>query len=67
MTKVLFWIALQIPGQPMPATFEHQVESLAACLFEVHQFLTKPPHELLLRGGKLSSGCLIEFLPSEEH
>ena len=67
MSGVIFWVILQIPGNQMPLRFEHPTENLAACLFETHQFLTKPPHEALIRGGQLQVGCIVTFAPSEEH
>jgi hypothetical protein len=67
MSGVIFWVILQLPGNQTPLRFEHPVPTLAECLFETHQFLTKPPHEALIRGGQLQVGCVVTFEPSEEH
>jgi hypothetical protein len=67
MSGVVFWVILQLPGNQMPLRFEHPVANLAECLFETHEFMVKPPHELLIQGGQLQAGCVITFDPSEEH
>jgi len=63
---VIFYVILVVTGQS-PIRFDHKVNSLAECLFEVHEFMAKPSHELLIRGGQLQVGCIAEFAPSEEH
>lgn len=67
MSGVIFWVILQLPGNQMPLRFEHPVANLAESLFETHEFMVKPPHELLIQGGQLQAGCVVTFTPSEEH
>lgn len=66
MKQVIFWVYVFLPGN-QPIAWQYPIESLAACLFEAHQFLTKPPHTILIRGGQLQVGCTVHFEPSEEH
>lgn len=63
---VTFFLIISLPGSH-PMVFEEKTATLAECLFEVHEFLVKPSHELLIRGGMVQVGCSREFLPSEEH
>ena len=63
---VVFFMLISLPGNP-PMFFEEKTASLAECLFEVHEFLVKPSHELLIRGGMIQVGCRKDFSPSEEH
>lgn len=65
--KAVFWFALWFNGEPHQTLFEGPPEPLAMCLFEVHEFLSKPPHQLIIRGGELRAGCTLAFPKSEEH
>jgi hypothetical protein len=64
---VVFWFMMAIAGAKQPARFAEAVEDLPACEIEVHEFLRKPPHALLLAGGSLQVGCEVTFPKSEEH
>lgn len=66
-TKVIFFVIMIIQGQSQPTRFDRELPSLAECIFEVHEFMVKPSHELLIRGGQLQVGCVTAFPPSEEH
>lgn len=63
---VIFYVIMVMNGQ-QPIKFEAELPSFAECLFEVHEFMVKPSHELLIRGGQLQVGCVTAFPPSEEH
>ena len=63
---VTFFMVMQVPGHP-PIQYSHETANMAECLFEVHEFLVKPSHEVLIRGGILQVGCQRQFGPSEEH
>lgn len=62
----IFFMIIYLPDS-QPTVFEEKTATLAECLFEVHEFLLKPSHELLIRGGMIQVGCRREFSPSEEH
>lgn len=63
---VIFFVLLVFPGMP-PMQFAYSVNNLSECLFEVHEFMVKPSHELLIKGGHLRVGCARDFPPSQEH
>lgn len=67
MSVIIFWFALTLPSHEQPIIFQQQVESLSACLCEVHEVLTRPPHTLLIEGGTIEAGCLRAMPPSIEH
>ena len=62
---VTFFMIILLPGNA-PLGF-HREMTLEECLFEVHEITTKPPHELLIKGGRIETGCMREFKPSVEH
>jgi hypothetical protein len=64
---VIFYIIIAFNNPIEAVHFEHRTENLAACLYEAHEFLSKPSHELLIRGGNVQVGCVREFAKSEEH
>lgn len=65
-SAIVFWLTITMPGSK-PITFEHPVESLAACLFETHEVLARPSHTVLLEGGTVKAGCSLKLAPSIEH
>lgn len=65
-TIVVFWFVMMISGADHPTVFRQVIEDLPACEVETKAFLRKPPHELLIRGGKVSAGCEVSFPASEE-
>jgi hypothetical protein len=54
-------------AQPKSIYFQHRMNSWEECLYEVNEFMVKPSHELLIRGGQVQIGCVTEFGPSVEH
>ena len=66
MTAVVtFFLIILLPGKA-PLAFDKEM-ALEQCLYEVHEITTKPPHELLVKGGRIETGCMREFKPSVEH
>jgi hypothetical protein len=63
---VVFWFMLTLAGANHPTVYKEPAEDLPACEIEAKALLLKPPHELLLRGGKLSAGCEVSFPKSKE-
>lgn len=66
MIKVIFFVAMLIPGRE-PVIFEQEVQSLAQCLFEAHEFAVKPSNAILIEGGQLNVGCSMSFARSVVH
>jgi hypothetical protein len=65
MIKFILFVVLILPGkQPSPVRTE--MNSLGACLAEVHELLYEPGNELkqaLANGGSLQAGCVLVYPP----
>lgn len=63
MTVILF-IALLLPGQEEPVTYQERMASLAECTSTVWEMANRAPAELK-SGGKLQVGCAVTVPKSE--
>lgn len=62
---VVFFLSILMPGRE-PIHFQHPAENLAACLFEVHEFMARPSR-IVLGGGEVQAGCARAVPKSVEH
>ena len=63
--RVIFFVILTLPGHS-PIHFEHPMESLAACHYEVLRFTDRPP-DIVLNGGQAQAGCVLQFPRALRH
>ena len=62
---VVFFLMLSLPGQ-MPVPYQEQSASLAACLADVREILTRISPSLA-GGGSIQAGCVVKPEPFAEH
>lgn len=66
MGTAIFFLTIVMAGRE-PVHFEHETKTMAECLYEVHEFLARPSHEVLIKGGQVQVGCARDLPKSVEH
>ena len=64
--KVVFFLAIIIPGQPHLFQSAERVDSLAACFLIQMEFLARAARMALKDGREFSAGCSVEVAPAKE-
>ena len=64
--KVIFFLAIILPGQHHEFRSQEQVDSLASCFLIQMEFLARAARRALKDGREFSAGCSVEVAPAKE-